>query len=79
MHQDAEYPGQEDHRQRVGEPGDDVGGGRRGEGDEEGRPVAEEVSEAPIEYAAQELGDCEHGLDLPINGGIRPEFLGQVL
>ena len=43
VHQDAEYPGEEEHGQRVGEPGDNVGGGRRGEGDEQGRPVAEEV------------------------------------
>ena len=79
VHQDAEYPGEEEHGQRVGEPGDNVGGGRRGEGDEQGRPVAEEVPEAAVEDAAQELRHGEHRLDLPVDRGVRAQFLGQVL
>ena len=42
VHQDAEDPGEEEHRQRVRDPRDEVGGGGRGEGHEQRRPVAAE-------------------------------------
>ena len=79
VHQHAEYPGEEEHGERVGEPGDGVGRCGRGEGDEERRAVAEEVTEAAVEDAAHELRHREHRLDLPVDRSVRAELLGQVL
>ena len=79
VHQHAEYPGEEEHGEGVGETGDDVGGSGGGEGDEERRAVAEEVSEAAVEDAAHQLRHREHRLDLPVDRRVRAELLRQVL
>ena len=41
--------------------------------------LPKEVPEAPVEHAAQQLRDGEHRLDLSVDGGVRAQFLGQVL